>query len=86
MDALSSEWRVGMRYAKGDRVAFKLGDQIGAAAFECSKAHFSNFYNQPVGMGNEFWEHYPRGFPRANPASIPGAATIEHPGHAALSC
>ncbi|KAG2011761.1 hypothetical protein CC2G_011843 [Coprinopsis cinerea AmutBmut pab1-1] len=68
MDALSSEWRSGVRYAKGDRVAFKIGDTIGAAAFECIRQHISNYGNQPVAMGNEFWEHYPRGFPRAAPA------------------
>jgi hypothetical protein len=51
MDALSSEWRVGVRYAKGDRVAFKLGDQIGAAAFECSKARTSPLYVLLLNIG-----------------------------------
>ena len=35
MDALSSEWRPDVHYRPGDRVAFKLGDSMGAAAFEC---------------------------------------------------
>ncbi|KAF5338353.1 hypothetical protein D9611_012527 [Ephemerocybe angulata] len=35
MDALSSEWRVTVTYDVGDRVAFKIGDSLGVAAFEC---------------------------------------------------
>ena len=35
MDALSSEWRAGARYAPGDRVAFKIPDSLGVAAFQC---------------------------------------------------
>lgn len=36
MDALSSEWRPSVTYLVGDRVAFKLGDSLGVAAFECT--------------------------------------------------
>ncbi|PPQ63804.1 hypothetical protein CVT24_009799 [Panaeolus cyanescens] len=35
MDALSSEWRKDSLYNVGDRVAFKLSDSLGVAAFEC---------------------------------------------------
>lgn len=38
MDALSSEWRRDVQYIAGDRVAFKLGDSVGVAAFECIRA------------------------------------------------
>jgi hypothetical protein len=49
MDALSSEWRLSLIYQVGDRVAFKLGDSLGVAAFECthkreSKRHSSRHY------------------------------------------
>ncbi|TFK29730.1 hypothetical protein FA15DRAFT_663899 [Coprinopsis marcescibilis] len=67
MDALSSEWKSGTRYEKGDRVAFKLGDSLGAAAFECIKEHNSNYANQPIEFGNRYWKHYLRGFPRISP-------------------
>ncbi|KAJ2918624.1 hypothetical protein MD484_g1736, partial [Candolleomyces efflorescens] len=66
MDALSSEWRASVNYEQGDRVAYKIGDSLGVAAFECTGKHTSSFYNQPVAGGNEYWKHYPRGFPRAN--------------------
>ncbi|TFK39876.1 hypothetical protein BDQ12DRAFT_681392 [Crucibulum laeve] len=81
MDALSSEWKRDSQYLPGDRVAFKIGDSVGIAAFECLKTHVSDNSNQvnpqklstqycmlkvsqPVQGGNEFWKHYPRGFPR----------------------
>jgi len=64
MDALSSEWRRDIQYFPGDRVAFKLGDSLGVAAFECLYAHVSTLANQPVTGGNAYWKHYPRGFPR----------------------
>ncbi|KAF9563071.1 hypothetical protein CPC08DRAFT_686880 [Agrocybe pediades] len=70
MDALSSEWRRDVQYFVGDRVAFKLGDSLGVAAFEClvSRVYISFFssifLSQPVAGGNIFWKHYPRGFPR----------------------
>ncbi|TEB36641.1 hypothetical protein FA13DRAFT_1075410 [Coprinellus micaceus] len=66
MDALSSEWRVSLIYQVGDRVAFKLGDSLGVAAFECTHKHTSTFTNQPTAGGNYFWKLYPRGFPRVN--------------------
>ncbi|KAF9006063.1 hypothetical protein BDQ17DRAFT_1352660 [Cyathus striatus] len=64
MDALSSEWREGLQYRPGDRVAFKIGDSMGVAAFECLVAHTSDVENQPQSGGNIYWKHYPRGFPR----------------------
>ncbi|KAF8347819.1 hypothetical protein F5887DRAFT_881441 [Amanita rubescens] len=62
-DALSSEWQKNVYYAVGDRVAFKLGNAPGVAAFECLRSHTSSYSNQPAAGGNEFWKHYPRGFP-----------------------
>ncbi|KAF9054510.1 hypothetical protein BJ165DRAFT_1523035 [Panaeolus papilionaceus] len=35
MEALSSEWMRDSVYNPGDRVAFKLSDSLGVAAFEC---------------------------------------------------
>lgn len=37
-DALSSEWKKDAYYSIGDRVAFKIGDSLGVAAFECLQA------------------------------------------------
>jgi len=45
MDALSCEWRRDLSYITGDRVAFKLGDTIGVAAFECIKARVYLSFN-----------------------------------------
>ncbi|KAF8910124.1 hypothetical protein CPB84DRAFT_1673109 [Gymnopilus junonius] len=65
MDALSSEWRLDIQYRPGDRVAFKLANSMGAAAFECLIAHVSKTANQqPTSGDNAYWKHYPRGFPR----------------------
>ncbi|PPQ78405.1 hypothetical protein CVT25_011628 [Psilocybe cyanescens] len=64
MDALSSEWRRNVQYLPGDRVAFKLGDAMGVAAFECLILHISSFANQPAAGGTPYWKHYPKGFPR----------------------
>ena len=36
-DALSSEWQKNIHYSLGDRVAFKLGNAPGVAAFECTQ-------------------------------------------------
>ena len=43
MDALSNEWRRETLYRAGDRVAFKLKDSIGVAAFECITPRTSTF-------------------------------------------
>lgn len=37
MDALSSEWMAFTDYECGDRVAYKIGDAMGVAAFECTE-------------------------------------------------
>ncbi|KIL69341.1 hypothetical protein M378DRAFT_69796 [Amanita muscaria Koide BX008] len=63
-EALSSEWQKNVYYSVGDRVAFKIGNSPGVAAFECVQSHCSSYGNQPVANGNEYWKHYPRGFPR----------------------
>ncbi|KAF9475004.1 hypothetical protein BDN70DRAFT_865461 [Pholiota conissans] len=66
MDALSTEWRRSVQYFAGDRVAFKLGDSLGVAAFEClqTRENQASDSSQPVANGNAYWKHYPRGFPR----------------------
>jgi len=64
MDALSTEWRSGVLYATGNRVAFKITGSLGVAAFECLQSHISTSDNQPIAGGNAYWKHYPRGFPR----------------------
>ena len=43
MDALSTEWRFGIHYATGNRVAFKITGSLGVAAFECLQARMSSF-------------------------------------------
>lgn len=50
MDALSSEWRRGVQYLPGDRVAFKLGDSVGVAAFECMQAREYSTTFVPMGI------------------------------------
>lgn len=40
-DALSSEWKKDTLYSVGERVAFKIGDSLGVAAFECLQARES---------------------------------------------
>ncbi|KAF9525341.1 hypothetical protein CPB83DRAFT_772293 [Crepidotus variabilis] len=67
MDALSHEWQQNTAYNTGDRVAFKIRDCPGVAAFECTNTHVSAINNQacdPELNGNAYWRHYPRGFPR----------------------
>jgi hypothetical protein len=44
MDALSTEWRSGVDYATGNRVAFKITGLLGVAAFECLQSRMSSFH------------------------------------------
>ncbi|KAM6497072.1 hypothetical protein JOM56_007545 [Amanita muscaria] len=47
-EALSSEWQKNVYYSAGDRVAFKIGNSPGVAAFECVQSHCSSYGNQVI--------------------------------------
>lgn len=48
MDALSTEWRSGVHYAAGSRVAYKITGSLGVAAFECLQSRMSSFLSPPL--------------------------------------
>ncbi|KAF8623032.1 hypothetical protein AX15_006544 [Amanita polypyramis BW_CC] len=73
-DALSSEWQKNIHYIVGDRVAFKLGNAPGVAAFECTQPPRTP--TSPSLAETNFGNTIHEVFPGSVPTTSPTDATI----------